>query len=421
MSPTAPSDVHQPRRAHRASEGAMIGGVAAGLAEHLGVDVLLVRIALVVSAFAAGSGLLFYAGLWLVLPAQRHFERSAPGLESASRSGYRPGRALTWADAGTFIALGTVVVGVMMLVGGTFGPLAFVWPLGMVVAGIALMWWQADQAQRERWWDDQGEVTPFRALMGQGSAASYARVFGGLGLVVLGVMTFVLGTGNIQGALAVGAVTLVALVALIVILGPLLFRLASDLTEERAERVRTQERADVAAHLHDSVLQTLALIQKSADDPVTVARLARAQERDLRSWLYDDAPAGAETAAGQLRAIAAEVEDTFAVPIEAVCVGDSPEIDPALVAATREALANASRHSGAPKVDLYAEIRADSTEVFVRDRGQGFVIDEIAHDRHGVRGSIIDRMQRHGGTAMVNTRPGQGTEIRLAMPKKEES
>lgn len=407
------------RRVYRSGEDGLIGGVAAGLAEHLGLDTTHVRIAFLVLSFCAGLGLMLYAGLWMTMPMDAHFERSAPGLESASRTGKRPGRRLTWSDAGPVVAIGAVLFGVLALLGGWWGNLGVVWPALLVCAGIAVLWWQADESQRERWWDQDQEVTPARAIFGNGSWSSYVRVLAGLGLVVLGVMAFAAGTGDLKVVLGVGAATLFAVIALAVVLAPLLFRLASDLSEERGERVRTQERADMASHLHDSVLQTLALIQKSAHDPATVARLARAQERDLRSWLYDDAPAGADTVAAALKEVAAEVEDNTGVPVEVVCVGDSDAVDAALVAATREALVNAAKHSGAPRIDLYAEVSEEAAEVFVRDRGRGFEMDEVAEDRHGVRDSILGRMDRHGGTARLVTAPGQGTEVRLRMPVKK--
>jgi signal transduction histidine kinase len=205
---------------------------------------------------------------------------------------------------------------------------------------------------------------------------------------------------------------------LAVVLGPWLHRLGAEITAERAERVRTQERADVAAHLHDSVLQTLALIQSSAQDPGRVAQLARAQERDLRAWLYGATDAPADRLAAALRAVAAEVEDTHGVPVQVVTVGDAPLTSrvEALVAATREALANAVRHSGAGRVDLYAEVSGGAAEVFVRDRGRGFDQDTVPLDRLGVRGSIVDRMARHGGDTTIRSAPGDGTEVRLSLP-----
>jgi len=210
---------------------------------------------------------------------------------------------------------------------------------------------------------------------------------------------------------------------LLFVVGPWVFRLSTDLSAERAERIRTQERADVAAHLHDSVLQTLALIQRSAADPVTVARLARSQERDLRSWLYAGDSTDDSSLAGALRAAAAEVEDGFAlsspVSVDVVVVGDCAfveELRPVLAAA-REAVANAAEHAGTGRVDVYAEITPAAVDVFVRDRGAGFTLAEVPEDRLGVRRSILDRMERHGGSAEVRSTPGEGTEVRLHLAR----
>lgn len=177
----------------------------------------------------------------------------------------------------------------------------------------------------------------------------------------------------------------------------------------------------MAAHLHDSVLQTLALIQKSAQDPPAVARLARAQERDLRSWLYDEAPAAETSVAGALRALAAAIEDDHGIAVDVVTVGDvsvSEEVRP-LIEATGEALTNAAKHAGVPRVDVFAESTSDQVEVFVRDRGAGFDLDAVAEDRLGVRRSIMDRMDRHGGTVRIRSAPGEGTDVRLTLPLEE--
>jgi signal transduction histidine kinase len=215
---------------------------------------------------------------------------------------------------------------------------------------------------------------------------------------------------------------LLGVAGLVVVIGPWIHRLATDLSAERAERVRTQERADVAAHLHDSVLQTLALIQKNAGDGATVARLARAQERDLRSWLYAGESTTADTVAAALRAAAAEVEDGHGVAVDVVVVGDRPFTEAArpVVAATREAIVNAAKHAGVDRVDVYAEITGPLVEVFVRDRGIGFDPADTPADRHGVADSIIGRMARHGGSADVRSTPGDGTEVRLSLPLEED-
>jgi signal transduction histidine kinase len=193
-------------------------------------------------------------------------------------------------------------------------------------------------------------------------------------------------------------------------------RLVTALGAERTERIRSQERADIAAHLHDSVLQTLALIQRNANTPREVVRLARGQERELRELLYRTR-ARAGQFADELRAAAADVEDQYAVSVEAVVVGDAPLDDAlsAVAAAARESLVNAAKHAGVESVSLYAEVEPDVVSVFVKDRGSGFDIDAVAEDRQGVRGSIIGRIERHGGQVNVRTSPGAGTEIEIRM------
>ncbi len=204
--------------------------------------------------------------------------------------------------------------------------------------------------------------------------------------------------------------------------GPWMARQARALAAERAERIRSQERAELAAHLHDSVLQTLALIQRRSGDARTVGTLARRQERELRQWLGGVAPAAAESSlAAALTAAAQEIEELHGVEVEVVTVGDCPLDDRlrALVGAAREAMANAARFSGAGKVDLYAEVGADTgVQAFVRDRGAGFDPASVPADRRGLRESIIGRMERHDGRARVESEPGEGTEVELTMERK---
>jgi signal transduction histidine kinase len=406
-----------PRKAYRDPDEAVLGGVAAGLAEHLGLPVMWVRVGFMVLAVMGGFGVMFYAGLWMVLPARRHFDDQAPGLAAAERQGKRGrSRIRRLADLGPLVAIGAIALGVAGIIALVTGQGTIFWPLMLGIAGVALLWRQADEAQRERWLDSSGRINVVRAVVGTGGLAAYLRLLLGLVLLVVAVMLITLTSGDWAAARAVGLAAILCLIGLGFIVGPWLFRLSSDLSEERAERIRSQERADVAAHLHDSVLQTLALIQKSAQDPATVARLARAQERDLRSWLFDSAGGDPTTFAAALRTIAGEVDDAYGVPVEVVCVGDPPvseKVRP-IVLATREAAMNAARHSGAAKVDVYAEATATRVEVFVRDRGTGFDPDSVAEDRHGLRDSIIDRMKRHGGTAEIRSRPGEGTEVRLS-------
>jgi signal transduction histidine kinase len=210
------------------------------------------------------------------------------------------------------------------------------------------------------------------------------------------------------------AMTTLALAGLAIVVAPWLYRSRSALNEARSAKVRADARADMAAHLHDSVLQTLALIQRQSDDPKAVQQLARRQERELRTWLYGD-ELSVLTLKAALTAAAAEVEDERGIPVELIVVGDCETSDSvqALVRAAREAMVNAAKHSEADKIDVYAEVDEDKVEVFVRDRGKGFDPDLVSEDRMGVRGSIIDRMARHGGTAEIRSTPGNGAEVRL--------
>jgi signal transduction histidine kinase/phage shock protein PspC (stress-responsive transcriptional regulator) len=409
------------RRATRDTRHPVIGGVASGLARHLGLPVLWVRAAFLVAAVLGGSGIMFYAGLWLVLPGDSLHDRQAPGLESASRQGRRPGRIRRLADSGPAIALVALGLGMVLTAEAIFGNGIVIWALVLAVLGFGLLWRQADEAQRARWLDQSERLNPVRAVFGTGGWAAYVRVGAGFVLVVAGVALFAVRHGRVSDVYDVLISAALGVVGLGVTLGPGIWRLTNDLAEERAERVRTQERADLAAHLHDSVLQTLALIQKNADDGSTVARLARSQERDLRAWLFDASPADSRTLAGALRDVVREVEDTYGVDVELVHVGDLDLDDRSapIVAAAREAVTNAAKHAGSPVVDIYAEVSPERVEVFVRDRGSGFDPATVPSDRQGVRNSIQDRMTRHGGTAEIRSTPETGTEVRLTLPRQE--
>jgi signal transduction histidine kinase len=275
----------------------------------------------------------------------------------------------------------------------------------IAAAGGALIWRQAQAAPEAR---AQRARVPRNALNRAGVGAA---------LVVGGALLFLSLNDSLSAARDVILPVTVILIAVAIILAPWWIRMVRGLTAERAARIRSQERADVAAHLHDSVLQTLALLQKRADDPREVAALARRQERELRAWLNDNRPMGTETLAGALEAAAADVENDHHVPIEVVTVGDGPldERAAALVAATREALVNASKFAGPEPIALYAEVEDGRAEVFVRDRGPGFEPDAVPADRRGVRESIVARMERHGGRATVHSSPGNGTEVELVM------
>lgn len=419
--PVPAPDSWEPRRAYRVSDGAFLGGVAGGLAVHLRVDPLWVRAFFVLSS-AIGFGVVLYAALWLVLPLAPQSEPATPGLAAASRQGRRPRSGARLTEPGPLVAIAVLGLGLVLLVGGRiFDPVSLL-PIAVALVGLAVLWRQADETQRERWRDAGGRLDVRRVFLGDGGTASWARLLSGLGLMVAALVLFAAQTGRLAVARDVLLAGTLGVIGLALMLGPWVVRLVAELGAEREERVRSQERADVAAHLHDSVLQTLALIQKNAADPQQVARLARAQERDLRQWMYAAAPAAEESLAAALRAAAADVEDTHGVPVEVVTVGDLPASDEVagLVLAAREAMVNAAKHSRAARIDVFAEAEGDAAEVFVRDRGVGFDPSSVPEDRLGLRGSIVDRMERYGGVATVRSAPGEGTEVRLRLGRRSE-
>jgi signal transduction histidine kinase len=208
-------------------------------------------------------------------------------------------------------------------------------------------------------------------------------------------------------------------VGLALVSGPWWMKMVRDLNAERSARIREQERAEVAAHVHDSVLHTLTLIQRHVDNPREVARLARAQERELRGWLYRPRTDPAATVTSEVERVAAEVEDAHGVAIEVVVVGDAPldESLSALLHATREALVNAAKYARDSPISVYAEVEPGQVTIFVRDRGPGFDPTTVPEDRLGLRQSVVGRMQRHGGLATVRSADGEGTEVQLEMPR----
>jgi signal transduction histidine kinase len=383
------------RRLYRRPDRGLAGGVATGIAEHIGVPPNLVRLAFFVLTFAGGLGVALYGAYLIVVP-------PAP---DAGR-----GRLPVWLEYVLAGVAGLVSVGLAatsLPQGGLFAPIL------LACLGGALIWRQASEPDRAR----LRTLSRTSLVAAGGQRLGRIRLASGAALVVAGAV-WALARADFSafrdGLLAV----LVTLVGVVLITGPWWMRMMSQLSSERAERIRSQERADIAAHLHDSVLQTLALIQRNAASPREVARLARGQERTLRSLLYDS-----RTASGQfgdeLRKAAAEVEDAYAVTVDVVVVGDAPlDTDlSALAAAAREALVNAAKHSGVDAVSLYAELEPGEVSVFVKDRGVGFDVDEIADDRQGVRGSIIGRIERHGGSVRVSSSKGSGTEVELRMKR----
>jgi signal transduction histidine kinase/phage shock protein PspC (stress-responsive transcriptional regulator) len=379
------------RRLHRVTGGRALAGVAAGLAEHLGLPPIVLRLAFAALTLAGGAGVLMYAAFWFFVPQQ---EGDGPADSTDGR--------------GQLLALGALAGGGLLLLSyaGIGSASSTLLPIGLALAGLAMVWRQADEAQRARW---RATASGPRGI---------SRAVGGAVLLAAGGAGFLASRGELGAAREGLLATVVVVVGLAVLTGPFWLRLTADLRTERRERIRSQERAEVAAHVHDSVLQTLALIQKAADDPREVTRLARGQERELRGWLYRP-PGDTDGWLGSaLERAAAEVEEAHGVSVDVVAVGDCPADARigALVAAAKEAMVNAAKHSGAESVQVYAEVEPGRVTVFVRDRGTGFDAGSVPTDRFGLAQSVIGRMERNGGAAAVRSAAGEGTEIRLEMP-----
>ncbi|MFI6344541.1 PspC domain-containing protein [Streptomyces sp. NPDC050560] len=418
-------DPRPPRKLYRSGDGRWLGGVARGLAGHLGLPVMWVRIIFVGLVTADGLGALLYAAFWFFVP-----------LGVGGVGGQRPAALFTETapdgrrrlvarrpDKGQIVALLAMIVVAGVFVGNVNigGPAkAYLWPTILVGAGVALVWRQADNARRARWM----EVGRRRRTL------TFARTAAGVLLVGTGVSGIFVLQGSAEHLGAVLQASLAVFVGIALLAGPYLVRMTQDLSTERLMRIRAQERAEVAAHVHDSVLHTLTLIQRNADSAGEVRRLARAQERELRAWLYKPEGSGASEEEGPstlgeaVRRHAAEVEDKHGVPIEVVVVGDCP-LDEKLVAQTqaaREAMVNAAKYGGeGGAVQVFAEVEGDTVFVSVRDHGPGFDLGSVPADRMGVRESIIGRMERNGGRAHLRAAPGGGTEVELTMERAEKT
>ena len=405
-----------PARLTRNPGDRLVAGVCSGVARALGVDPLLVRVGTVALTLAGGTGALLYVLAWLLLPA----EGSGSSLAQAAL------RDRARHDVGEVLAIGSIVLGMLLLVRGTgvwFND-ALVWPLLLSGMGLVVIWRQAGDDDRPSLLRvvDRLPRPGSPTLDLRSRRAALARVVVGVALVVSGVGAF-LAASEAFSAVRQGVLATAGIVGgLALVTGPWWLRMGRDLAQERRQRIRSEERAEVAAHLHDSVLQTLALIQRNAEDPRAVVTMARRQERELRGWLYEaDSRAGADARTGDASLAVAltrageEVEGQHGVSIDVVAVGDLPIDDAlrALVAAAREAMVNAAKWSGAATVSVYAEVGAGEASVFVRDWGVGFDPAAVAPDRHGVRESIVERMARHGGRAVVRSTPGEGTEVEL--------
>ncbi len=372
----------------------MVLGVAGGIGERIGVDPIVVRLGFGLLVLAGGIGFVLYlVGI----------------LVSVDPDPVRPGPASRRARLRPTIAFAAILAGVLLILrdaGLWFGD-GVVWPMALGAIGSAVLWSRADVGR--------SRLTSFVAR-GHGAPV---RTVAGVLLIGSGVSLFLV-SGRRSGLLANAPLAAAAaIVGVVVIVGPWVTRLVHQLADERRERIRSQERAAISAHLHDSVLQTLALIQRSGD-PRRMSTLARTQERELRSWLYGrTSPTDHTSMSGAIDGLVDQIEREHAITVEAVSVGDAQIDDEAraLLAAAREALVNAARHSGASTASLFLEIEPDRITAYVRDQGGGFDRASVGADRRGIADSIEGRIESVGGRAEVTSTPGAGTEVRLSVPR----
>lgn len=370
----------------RRRDDRVIMGLAGGIADRLGIPDAYVRAAFIALSLAGGAGAILY------------LVGTAIAVEGDEEPNDPPERRQV-------LALILIFLGLMVFFRGMrlwFGD-SVVWSGTLLAFGGAAMW---------------DRTTLFDSNDPSGFAPSRTRIVAGALLLLAGLASF---SSSISTIESLGpAVTAAALTAagFMIIFGPWVTSLVRDLNQERHDRIRSDERTDMAAHLHDSVLQTLALIQRT-DDPKRMITLARAQERDLRNWLYGTEDGTLVGLRQSLEAMASSVEEKHNVPIEVVVVGDMPlnERNSALVAAAGEATTNAAKHSGTSRVSVFAEVRDDAAEIFITDQGKGFDQNAIGEDRHGITDSIVGRMKRQGGETEITSEPGEGTEVRLTLPR----
>lgn len=396
-----------PAGLRRSTDDRIVAGVCGGLGARLGVDPVVVRLAVVVLTVANGLGLVAYLVAWAVLPDD---DEGPTAAEEAAP-----------VAADRALGVGLVAFGVLLLLreAGLLLPDRIVFPAALAALGIGLVWARTSDADRERWRAVVSGVLSGRAGALRAGRSVVVRAVVGCALLLAGLVAM-LGSSEALGQLGrVGLAVLATAVGAALLLGPWIVRLARDLSAERRQRIRSEERAEVAAHLHDSVLQTLALIQRHADAPARARSLARAQERELRAWLYGTGPRTEGTLAAALDDLASDVEARHAVAVDVVAVGDVPvdeRID-ALLGAVREATVNAARHAGVDEVSVYVEVEADRVSAFVRDRGAGFDPAAVPPGRLGIAESVVGRMARHGGRAEVLSTPGEGTEVAVEVPR----
>jgi phage shock protein PspC (stress-responsive transcriptional regulator) len=387
----------------RSRDDRLILGVARGIADHYGLDPMLVRIAFGMFFVAGGAGLFLYLCLALVMRA------GDPVASRPRRSGLRPVIGMAMISAGGLYVLRAA---------GIWWGDGVVVPVALAGLGASVLWGRSDGGPRGTIGSNPIEIV-------FGGRVSPMRIAAGAVLIMVGIGAFLAGTLDLSLA-RLGAVRdlflpmAATLAGFALIFGPWVAKLATQVSDERRERIRSEERTELAAHLHDSVLQTLALIQR-AGSANRMASLARVQERELRAWLFGKTGSlDGETLAGALDALAGRCEALHDVKVDVVTVGDAPmdERLSTLTAACGEALNNAARHSDSNQISVYAEVEPELATIYVRDQGVGFAPQSVPEDRRGIRDSIEGRVRRVGGTAVLHSAPGEGTEVVLTLPRR---
>lgn len=380
----------------RSERDRILAGLSGGIAARLGIETVYVRAAFVVLSLLFGAGVVLYLAGW------------AATIDQESRAA---GPTAFQAEPRQRAGVGLIFLSMLLFFRGLG-----IWPGDGVVIPLGLVIFGAAFLLDRRAIDSR---TALMSLVETSEKPGRSRTIIGVVLLMVGLTVFGGSAAPQLGSVMVAVVITGA--GLTLLFGPWVWTLAKDLGQERQERIRQEERAEMASHLHDSVLQTLALIQRS-DDPKRMVTLARGQERELRKWLFESAPTeGADRLSSAIQVAADRVEADFDIPVEVIGVGDV-ELDDslrALVGAVGEALVNAAKHSGALKISVFHEVTPEAVEVFVTDQGKGFDPNAVAPDRHGVSDSIVGRMQRHGGEATIMSEPGEGTEVALTMRRSD--
>lgn len=414
------------RPLRRSSSDCILGGVCAGIAVRMGVRGRTLRIAFTISAFIFGLGLLLYVACWLVMTRSGE-DQSIGQRVSHQRRNTRIVVLAIIVAMGLLLTVHSIAYqpfGAVHRVGAFQAGSSFVWTILFSAVAVVAIWRGASPDERVHLQGLLNAAPVVGTASSRGWKAVALRIIPGVILVVVGlrIMNQIGGVWGAAVPALIGAMAL--LFGVLIILAPWWLQTVRDLSSERRERVRVEERASMVAHIHDSVLQTLTLIERAAGSEVNVVRLARAQERELRQWLFDpnfanDSNKSPESFAALLATIENDVENDYGVKVELVVVGDcgADEGVRALAAAGREAAINAAKWSGASMISIFGEVEPATLSLFVRDTGSGFDLTTVASDRQGIALSIRQRMSQHGGEATINSTVGTGTEVQLRLAR----